>query len=150
MQTSTRNSGVGTQSSPADCAASLEPVPRLTVGHSADHTTSSKWTWPGFAVCFFVFWLHCVACGILVPQPGIEPASPAVEALSLNHWEVQGSPQACIFPAWNKVKDGLGAGSRAQLPLLLLPSWAPSSIKNIKNSVLPPCWYKTRRVTIIY
>ena len=22
---------------------------------------------------FFFFWLHCVTCGILVPQPGIEP-----------------------------------------------------------------------------
>ena len=36
---------------------------------------------------FFVFfWLHRVACGILVPQPGIKPAPPAVEAQSLNHW----------------------------------------------------------------
>ena len=31
--------------------------------------------------------LSCsTACGILVPQPGIEPTSPAVEAQSLNHW----------------------------------------------------------------
>ena len=27
-----------------------------------------------------------MACGILVPGPGIEPAPPAVEAQSLNHW----------------------------------------------------------------
>ena len=27
-----------------------------------------------------------MACGILVPQPGTEPKSPAVEAQSLNHW----------------------------------------------------------------
>ena len=26
------------------------------------------------------------ACEILVPQPGIKPTSPAVEAWSLNHW----------------------------------------------------------------
>ena len=25
------------------------------------------------------FWLYCEACGILVPQPGTEPVSPAVE-----------------------------------------------------------------------
>ena len=25
------------------------------------------------------FWSHCTACGILVPQPGIEPVPPAVE-----------------------------------------------------------------------
>ena len=39
---------------------------------------------------FFFFgllvWPHCAACGILVPQPGIEPVPPAVEAQSLNHW----------------------------------------------------------------
>ena len=45
------------------------------------------WRWehanPTF---YFIFWLYCTACGILVPQPGIEPVSPAVEAQSLNHW----------------------------------------------------------------
>ena len=30
-------------------------------------------------VCVFNFWLHPVACGTLVPQPGIKPASPALE-----------------------------------------------------------------------
>ena len=40
-------------------------------------------------VVFLVFLLFClfifghIACGILVAQPGIEPAAPAVEALSL-------------------------------------------------------------------
>ena len=33
-----------------------------------------------------MFWPHCAACGILVPQPGIEPVPPAVEAWSPNHW----------------------------------------------------------------
>ena len=28
---------------------------------------------------FFSFWLHCLACGILVPWPGIEPAPSALE-----------------------------------------------------------------------
>ena len=36
-------------------------------------------------VCFF-FWLCCMACGILVPQPGIKPRPMAVKALSPNHW----------------------------------------------------------------
>ena len=35
---------------------------------------------------FFFFWPHCVACGILVPQPGIEPVPSAVKVLSPNHW----------------------------------------------------------------
>ena len=60
-------------------------------------------------LCLFVcFWPHCVACGILIPWPGIEPmplalvpwpgvepVPPALEARSLNHWiarEVLESP----------------------------------------------------------
>ena len=32
---------------------------------------------PGLSILtFFFFWLHLVACGILVPRPGIEPAPP--------------------------------------------------------------------------
>ena len=29
---------------------------------------------------FFFFWFHYVACGMLVPWPGLEPESPALEA----------------------------------------------------------------------
>ena len=31
-------------------------------------------------------------CGILVPQPGIEPLPPAVEAQSFNHWTAREVP----------------------------------------------------------
>ena len=31
-------------------------------------------------------------CGILVPQPGIEPLLPAVEAQSFNHWTAREVP----------------------------------------------------------
>ena len=34
----------------------------------------------------FFFWLHHTAYGILLPRPGIEPVSTALEAWSLNHW----------------------------------------------------------------
>ena len=34
----------------------------------------------------FIFWPLLAACGILVPQPGVEPAPPVVEVQSLNHW----------------------------------------------------------------
>ena len=34
---------------------------------------------------FCVFWPCCKTCGILVPQPGIEPVLPALETC-LNHW----------------------------------------------------------------
>ena len=35
---------------------------------------------------FFFFGPHHMACGILVPQPGITLAPPPFEAQSLNHW----------------------------------------------------------------
>ena len=38
------------------------------------------------------FWLRYKACGMLVPQPGVEPAPPAVEAQSLNHWTTREVP----------------------------------------------------------
>ena len=34
----------------------------------------------------YLFWPHHASCGILVSQPGIEPAPPAMEKWSLNHW----------------------------------------------------------------
>ena len=40
---------------------------------------------------FFFFFCH-PACGILVPQPEIEPVPPAVEAWSLNHWTTREVP----------------------------------------------------------
>ena len=40
---------------------------------------------------FFFFW-PCVACGILVPRPGIKPIPPAVEVQSLNHWTTREVP----------------------------------------------------------
>ena len=42
---------------------------------------------------FFFFWSHCAACGILVPQPGTEPAPPALEAQILNHWTAREVPR---------------------------------------------------------
>ena len=41
---------------------------------------------------FFFFWPCHAACGILVPQPGIEPTSPALEARNLNHWTAREVP----------------------------------------------------------
>ena len=43
-------------------------------------------------VCLLFVWLHHAACGILVPQPGIEPAPPAVAARSCNHWTAREVP----------------------------------------------------------
>ena len=50
--------------------------------------THVQWTWYTISQFYFVlfFWPCCVACGILVPWPGIEPVPPALEAEGLNHW----------------------------------------------------------------
>ena len=46
---------------------------------------------------FFSFRSPCAACKILVPQPGIEPLSPAVEAQSLNRWTAREVPFWAYF-----------------------------------------------------
>ena len=48
---------------------------------------------------FFVvfFWLCHLACGILVPQPGTEPVTPALEVWSLNHWTAREVPCFVFF-----------------------------------------------------
>ena len=43
------------------------------------------------------FWLCRVACGILVPRPGIEPRPMAVKALSPNRWTTREFPRKCII-----------------------------------------------------
>ena len=37
-------------------------------------------------ITYFVFWLHCMACGILVSQPGIGPGSQQWKVPSPNDW----------------------------------------------------------------
>ena len=49
-----------------------------------------------FLLLLFFFFGHA-ACGILVPQPGIKPTSPAMEPHRLNHWATRESEvtQSC-------------------------------------------------------
>ena len=53
-----------------------------------------------FFFFFFFFGLCCVARGILVPQPGIEPAPLAVEVWSLNHWTTREAPDISVYNGW--------------------------------------------------
>ena len=46
---------------------------------------------------FFFFWPCRVACGILIPPPGIEPGFPAVKVPSPNHWTMKEFPGRIIF-----------------------------------------------------
>ena len=45
-------------------------------------------------------WPRCMARGILVPQPGIEPAPLAVEVWSLNHWTTREAPDISVYNGW--------------------------------------------------
>ena len=45
---------------------------------------------------FFSFRPHCAPYGILVLQPGIKPASPALGAWSLNHWTIREAPNVAF------------------------------------------------------
>ena len=45
---------------------------------------------------FFFFWPHLASCGMLVPQPGIEPGATAVKAPSTNHWTTREFPKFII------------------------------------------------------
>ena len=44
----------------------------------------------------FFFRSHCLAWGILIPQPGIEPRSPALGVRSLNHWLTREVPSSFL------------------------------------------------------
>ena len=46
-----------------------------------------------FSTKLFIFWPCCTACEILVPQPWIEPVTPALKVSSLNHWTTGEAPQ---------------------------------------------------------
>ena len=45
-----------------------------------------------FGGIFIVFVLAAQYVGILLPQPGIKPTPPTLEAQSLNHWTVREVP----------------------------------------------------------
>ena len=46
------------------------------------------------SVAFLKNYFGCIACGILVPQPGIEPEPLALEVPSLNPWTARKVPMA--------------------------------------------------------
>ena len=55
------------------------------------------WRSPLLPSSFFLFWLHCETCVILVPWLGIKPRLLAIEAWSLNHWTAREVPSSASF-----------------------------------------------------
>ena len=49
---------------------------------------------------FFTFWPCHTACGILVPQPRVEPRPPSVKVQSLNLWTTREAPPLGNFSDW--------------------------------------------------
>ena len=70
------------------CHSFLLPLQCLEARRSGTHLIT-------YLLYFFViFWPPCMACGILVPQPGIKLAPAALELQNLNHW----TAREVIFP----------------------------------------------------
>ena len=77
---------------------------------------------------FFSFWPHYLACGILVPWPGIEPSPPAVVARSLNHWTIRKSLHG-LFLGVGKIMIKSSEFTWSDNPLVLCCwSWAQKPV----------------------
>ena len=61
-----------------------------------------SWFW--LTTLWGIFWLCHIACGILVPRPGMEPRPPAVEVWSPNHWTFREFPLVNYFRSLGKTK----------------------------------------------
>ena len=76
----------------------------LLCGHLCRQLCAKETLWPSLASSFFflikkIFWQGRlrVSCGILVPQPGIEPGLPALGAQHSNHWTTRDVSSQALF-----------------------------------------------------
>ena len=121
------------------------------------HMSPPSWT-PSHYYFFFTFWPCCVACGILVPQPGIEPTSLALGAWSLSRrttrefallfLEFTPSPRHCTrHLSWAKgllpsspssMLSLMGHGSQNETPEPQCPSpWCLSKMRFLTKERWP-------------
>ena len=70
------------------CTHSMLP-PLYCVVIIPTHSWANRWHFKRF----LIFGPHCVACGILVLQPGIKPVPPRVEVWNINHWITREVPK---------------------------------------------------------
>ena len=78
---------------------------------------------------YLLFWLHHAACGILVPQKGIEPTHPAVEVRSLNCWITREIPTLNLLIV--TLKEFRHSCSIA--PILQKGTWRPEKENNFSK-----------------
>ena len=92
-----------------------------------------------FMTAFIYLAALCSACGILVPQPGIEPLASAGEAWCPNHWTARKLPTAA-FKCLNFPKSLTSASSQGLkcsvvvLCLYFLPPAADGSAVPLKSA----------------
>ena len=78
------------------------------------NTNAMIWGCTSPPLFFFSLRLHCVACGMLAPQPGIKPTHPALEGKVLNTG-LLGSPWSYTFDC--------SLIAKSYLILSSLPGW---------------------------
>ena len=55
----------------------------------------------------FIFWPLHVACGILVPRPGIKPILPWIRTWNPNHWTAREVPGTVFFIVWPQKRQAI-------------------------------------------
>ena len=90
---------------------------------------SVSWVWPDAValefflfVCLFLFWPHCVAWRISVPDQGLSPA-PEVEAQSANHWTTKEFPALKFERTYSKYLDLYDKATHTHTLALKLKHW---------------------------
>ena len=110
-----------------------------------------NFNWAYIKIIFF----GCVACGILVPWPGIEPVPLASAAWSLNPWDHQGSPQPCLsaevvescfwLPRW--LNNLASSRNTLHLSSKFLP-WCGTELQTGSHPPGHPGVWSTRRTSL--
>ena len=99
-------------------------------GYEDDHITNHT--------CFLLFFFGsgavrgwggpcCTACGILVPQTGMEPMPPAWETQTLNHWTTREALSQLLFSSSNELSL-LKATAHLFSPPRILFKTSPTSL----------------------
>ena len=93
---------------------------------------------------FFFFFFSLLACGMLVPQPGVEPAPSVVEAQSLNPWAARISRVMILPTSMNThscVRSGAkGLSLNTQRTECTAPFHAYHRVWHTQQTINKLCW----------
>ena len=106
--------------------------------------TSSTFFFLNFSPCgflFIYFWPHRRAwCGILVFWPGMEPATPALQVWSLNHWTAREVPHSKLFKKKALIFCVRKRWARVRLLTVTFKRWCV--VKIFSKGLISVTWYK--------